>query len=42
MQCFYDLDDRSDVLLNGKGAKCVPVPQKSLPDLPPPRTVSDH
>ncbi|KAF0025453.1 hypothetical protein F2P81_022334 [Scophthalmus maximus] len=31
-------DDRSDVLLNGKGAKCVPVPQKSLPDLPPPRT----
>ncbi|XP_056221885.1 actin filament-associated protein 1-like 2 isoform X1 [Seriola aureovittata] len=33
-----DKDDRSDGLLNGKAAKCVPVPQKSLPDLPPPRT----
>ncbi|XP_071319725.1 actin filament-associated protein 1-like 2 isoform X1 [Trachinotus anak] len=33
-----DKDDRSDALLNGKAAKCVPVPQKSLPDLPPPRT----
>ncbi|XP_035517622.1 actin filament-associated protein 1-like 2 [Morone saxatilis] len=31
-------DDRSDALVNGKGAKYVPVPQKSLPDLPPPRT----
>nr|XP_019938215.1 PREDICTED: actin filament-associated protein 1-like 2 [Paralichthys olivaceus] len=31
-------DDRPDILLNGKAAKCVPVPQKSLPDLPPPRT----
>ncbi|KAF1373855.1 hypothetical protein PFLUV_G00243260 [Perca fluviatilis] len=30
-------DDRSDALLNGKAAKYVPVPQKSLPDLPPPR-----
>uniref|UniRef100_A0A3P8THS8 Actin filament-associated protein 1-like 2 n=1 Tax=Amphiprion percula TaxID=161767 RepID=A0A3P8THS8_AMPPE len=33
-----DKDDRSDALVNGKGAKYVPVPQKSLPDLPPPRT----
>uniref|UniRef100_A0A665VL68 Actin filament-associated protein 1-like 2 n=1 Tax=Echeneis naucrates TaxID=173247 RepID=A0A665VL68_ECHNA len=33
-----DKDDRSDALLNGKAAKCAPVPQKSLPDLPPPRT----
>ncbi|XP_040922772.1 actin filament-associated protein 1-like 2 isoform X2 [Toxotes jaculatrix] len=31
-------DDRSDALLNGKAGKCFPVPQKSLPDLPPPRT----
>ncbi|XP_076008122.1 actin filament-associated protein 1-like 2 [Genypterus blacodes] len=31
-------DDRSDGLVNGKGAKHAPVPQKSLPDLPPPRT----
>ncbi|XP_070707728.1 actin filament-associated protein 1-like 2 [Pempheris klunzingeri] len=31
-----DKDDRSD-LVNGKAAKYVPVPQKSLPDLPPPR-----
>ncbi|XP_077959640.1 actin filament-associated protein 1-like 2 isoform X2 [Gasterosteus aculeatus] len=30
-------DDRSDALVNGKGAKNVPVPQKSLPNLPPPR-----
>ncbi|XP_031170996.2 actin filament-associated protein 1-like 2 [Sander lucioperca] len=30
-------DDRSDALVNGKAAKYVPVPQKSLPDLPPPR-----
>ncbi|XP_029311861.1 actin filament-associated protein 1-like 2 isoform X2 [Cottoperca gobio] len=29
--------DRSDALVNGKAAKFVPVPQKSLPDLPPPR-----
>ncbi|CAI5658880.1 unnamed protein product [Oreochromis niloticus] len=31
-------DDRLDALLNGKAAKRVPVPQKNLPDLPPPRT----
>ncbi|KAF7655253.1 hypothetical protein LDENG_00058830 [Lucifuga dentata] len=31
-------DDRSDALVNGKAAKHSPVPQKSLPDLPPPRT----
>ncbi|XP_062270284.1 actin filament-associated protein 1-like 2 isoform X2 [Platichthys flesus] len=31
-------DNRPDILLNGKAAKCVPVPQKSLPDLPPPRS----
>ncbi|XP_026171279.1 actin filament-associated protein 1-like 2 isoform X2 [Mastacembelus armatus] len=31
-------DDSSDALVNGKAAKFVPVPQKSLPDLPPPRT----
>uniref|UniRef100_A0A3Q3WLI0 Actin filament-associated protein 1-like 2 n=1 Tax=Mola mola TaxID=94237 RepID=A0A3Q3WLI0_MOLML len=31
----------SDALVNGKAAKYVPVPQKSLPDLPPPRAVSD-
>ncbi|XP_051274492.1 actin filament-associated protein 1-like 2 isoform X2 [Dicentrarchus labrax] len=31
-------DDGSDALVNGKAAKYVPVPQKSLPDLPPPRT----
>ncbi|XP_068439662.1 actin filament-associated protein 1-like 2 [Clinocottus analis] len=30
-------DDRSDALVNGKAAKYVSVPQKSLPDLPPPR-----
>ncbi|XP_041830457.1 actin filament-associated protein 1-like 2 isoform X2 [Melanotaenia boesemani] len=33
-----DKDDGSDALVNGKAAKYVPVPQKSLPDLPPPRT----
>uniref|UniRef100_A0A1A7WJ13 Actin filament-associated protein 1-like 2 n=2 Tax=Iconisemion striatum TaxID=60296 RepID=A0A1A7WJ13_9TELE len=33
-----DKDERLDALVNGKGAKHVPVPQKSLPDLPPPRT----
>ncbi|KAI3364823.1 hypothetical protein L3Q82_001011 [Scortum barcoo] len=33
-----DKDDRSDALVNGKAAKFVPIPQKSLPDLPPPRT----
>ncbi|XP_013863040.1 actin filament-associated protein 1-like 2 [Austrofundulus limnaeus] len=32
-----DKDERSDALVNGKVAKNVPVPQKSLPDLPPPR-----
>ncbi|KAF3853627.1 hypothetical protein F7725_014315 [Dissostichus mawsoni] len=30
-------DDRSDALVNGKAAKYVSVPKKSLPDLPPPR-----
>ncbi|XP_037319909.2 actin filament-associated protein 1-like 2 isoform X2 [Pungitius pungitius] len=30
-------DDRSDALVNGKAAKNVLVPQKSLPNLPPPR-----
>ncbi|XP_032430192.1 actin filament-associated protein 1-like 2 isoform X9 [Xiphophorus hellerii] len=33
-----DKDDHLDALVNGKAAKFVPVPQKSLPDLPPPRT----
>ncbi|KAM4524886.1 actin filament-associated protein 1-like 2 isoform 2-T2 [Odontesthes bonariensis] len=33
-----DDKDRTDALVNGKAAKYVPVPQKSLPDLPPPRT----
>ncbi|KAL6095004.1 afap1l2 [Pungitius sinensis] len=34
-------DDRSsDALVNGKAAKNVLVPQKSLPNLPPPRAVS--
>ncbi|XP_070847363.1 actin filament-associated protein 1-like 2 isoform X2 [Chaetodon trifascialis] len=32
-----DKDDKSDALVNGKAAKYVPVPQKSLPNLPPPR-----
>ena len=31
----------ADDLTNGKGGKPVPAPQKSLPDLPPPRTVSN-
>ncbi|KAM9426463.1 actin filament-associated protein 1-like 2 isoform 2-T2 [Pholidichthys leucotaenia] len=31
-------DDQSDDLVNGKTPKFVPAPQKSLPDLPPPRT----
>ncbi|CAN9509248.1 unnamed protein product [Ophioblennius macclurei] len=31
-------DDKSDGLPNGKAAKFIPVPQKSLPDLPSPRT----
>ncbi|XP_054878619.1 actin filament-associated protein 1-like 2 isoform X2 [Poeciliopsis prolifica] len=35
-----DKDDHLDAFVNGKGAKFVPVPQKSLPDLPPPRTIS--
>ncbi|XP_067344342.1 actin filament-associated protein 1-like 2 isoform X2 [Channa argus] len=30
-------DAKSDPLVNGKAARHVPVPQKSLPDLPPPR-----
>ncbi|KAM9837249.1 actin filament-associated protein 1-like 2 [Aulostomus maculatus] len=33
-----DKGDRTDDLINGKAPKYVPVPQKSLPDLPPPRT----
>ncbi|CAJ1081035.1 actin filament-associated protein 1-like 2 isoform X1 [Xyrichtys novacula] len=33
-----DKDKRSDALVNGKTEKYVPVPKKSLPDLPPPRT----
>lgn len=37
----YHPDDKIDVLANGKATKYVPVPQKSLPELPPPRTVSD-
>lgn len=35
------LDNRLDALANGKAGKHVPAPQKSLPDLPPPRTVSN-
>ncbi|XP_077358381.1 actin filament-associated protein 1-like 2 isoform X1 [Festucalex cinctus] len=31
-------DERSNVLVNGKSSKHAPVPQKSLPNLPPPRT----
>nr|XP_061822700.1 actin filament-associated protein 1-like 2 [Nerophis lumbriciformis] len=31
-------DDRTDDLVNGKASKHAPVPQKSLPNLPPPRT----
>ncbi|XP_054624112.1 actin filament-associated protein 1-like 2 [Dunckerocampus dactyliophorus] len=31
-------DDRIDDLVNGKASKHAPVPQKSLPNLPPPRT----
>ncbi|XP_016517381.1 actin filament-associated protein 1-like 2 isoform X3 [Poecilia formosa] len=31
-------DDHLDAFVNGKAAKFVPVPQKNLPDLPPPRT----
>lgn len=38
---FLSLDNRSDGLVNGRATKHVPVPQKSLPDLPPPRAVSD-
>ncbi|XP_069011664.1 actin filament-associated protein 1-like 2 isoform X1 [Embiotoca jacksoni] len=33
-----DGDGRSNALVNGKAAKYVSVPQKRLPDLPPPRT----
>ncbi|XP_024866515.1 actin filament-associated protein 1-like 2 [Kryptolebias marmoratus] len=33
-----DKDERLDALVNGKAAKNVLVPQKSLPDLPSPRT----
>lgn len=38
---FLYLDNRSDGQVNGRAAKHAPVPQKSLPELPPPRTVSD-
>ncbi|XP_077595621.1 actin filament-associated protein 1-like 2 [Stigmatopora nigra] len=31
-------DETADVPVNGKASKHAPVPQKSLPDLPPPRT----
>lgn len=31
-------DDRTDGLVNGKAGKFSPVPQKNLPELPPPRT----
>ncbi|XP_028990019.1 actin filament-associated protein 1-like 2 [Betta splendens] len=31
-------DDKSDALVNGKATKHGPVPQKTLPDLPPPRS----
>uniref|UniRef100_A0A3B4B142 Actin filament-associated protein 1-like 2 n=1 Tax=Periophthalmus magnuspinnatus TaxID=409849 RepID=A0A3B4B142_9GOBI len=34
--------DRADSLVNGKAGKFSPVPQKNLPELPPPRTVSAH
>lgn len=37
---FHDTDELSKLEVNGKAAKHVPVPQKSLPDLPPPRIVS--
>ncbi|XP_057682458.1 actin filament-associated protein 1-like 2 [Corythoichthys intestinalis] len=33
-------DETADVPVNGKASKHSPVPQKSLPDLPPPRTDS--
>lgn len=33
-----DKGDGSEARVNEKAAKCSPVPQKSLPDLPPPRT----
>ncbi|XP_029934373.1 actin filament-associated protein 1-like 2 isoform X2 [Myripristis murdjan] len=33
-----DKDDGLGALVNGKAAKYVPAPQKSLPNLPPPRT----
>lgn len=32
-------DERNDALVNGKAGKFIPVPQKSLPDLPPHRTL---
>ncbi|RVE59487.1 hypothetical protein OJAV_G00188980 [Oryzias javanicus] len=34
---LVDKDETSDLQVNGKAAKHVPVPQKCLPDLPPPR-----
>ncbi|XP_070963137.1 actin filament-associated protein 1-like 2 isoform X3 [Oncorhynchus clarkii lewisi] len=34
-----DRDNTPDALANGRAGKHVPAPQKSLPDLPPPRTV---
>uniref|UniRef100_A0A3P8VBP0 Actin filament-associated protein 1-like 2 n=1 Tax=Cynoglossus semilaevis TaxID=244447 RepID=A0A3P8VBP0_CYNSE len=33
-------DNKSNLQHNGKAAKCSPVPQKKLPDLPPPRSIS--
>uniref|UniRef100_A0A3B4B1I1 Actin filament-associated protein 1-like 2 n=1 Tax=Periophthalmus magnuspinnatus TaxID=409849 RepID=A0A3B4B1I1_9GOBI len=33
---------QADSLVNGKAGKFSPVPQKNLPELPPPRTVSAH
>lgn len=38
--CFCNPDKQFDALVNGKATKNVLVPQKSLPDLPPPRAVS--
>uniref|UniRef100_A0A3B3CWF3 Actin filament-associated protein 1-like 2 n=1 Tax=Oryzias melastigma TaxID=30732 RepID=A0A3B3CWF3_ORYME len=38
LQTYRNLNDEtSDLQVNGKAAKHVPVPQKCLPDLPPPR-----
>uniref|UniRef100_A0A3B4B1F3 Actin filament-associated protein 1-like 2 n=1 Tax=Periophthalmus magnuspinnatus TaxID=409849 RepID=A0A3B4B1F3_9GOBI len=40
-ECLHQYD-RADSLVNGKAGKFSPVPQKNLPELPPPRTVSAH